>query len=159
MTSKLKVIFDVNVWIQAVAGEESEYPYLSRVPPQSSNSSADAFSLAFDAELFQVFISPHIIRNLGRVLRDLPLTEQLAEAVLDAVIDVVHLSGGSVLEPDRTAIESKDFEDNLILDLALSTGASVIVTLDKEFQAMSPWKGRLILHPREFVSNVLLRLR
>jgi predicted nucleic acid-binding protein len=79
--------------------------------------------------------------------------------VLDAVIDVVHLSGGSVLEPDRTAIESKDFEDNLILDLALSTGASVIVTLDKEFQAMGPWKGRLILHPREFVSNVLLRLR
>ena len=159
MNSKLGVVFDVNVWIQAVVGEDSDYPYLSQVPPQTSNPSADAFSLAFDGELFQVSTSPHIIRNLGRVLGELGLPEELVEAVLDAVVDVVHLSGGSVVEPERSAIESKDFEDNLILDLALSTGASVIVTLDKEFQALSPWTGRLILHPREFVSNVLLRLR
>jgi predicted nucleic acid-binding protein len=157
LTPNLGVVFDVNIWLAAVLGSDSKYPYVAKVPPQTSNASADAFSLAFDGELFKVFTSPHIINHVGRTLRGEGLSEKLTERFLETITDVTHFSGGSVIEPERQAFDSKDFEDNLILDLALSTGSTVVVTLDQAFMGMSPWRNRLILHPRDFVVNLLSR--
>ena len=157
MTPNLGVVFDVNIWLAAVLSSDSEYPYLAKVPPQTANAAADALSLALDGELFRVFTSPHIINHVAKILRAEGLSEHLTESFLETTTDVVHFSGGSVVEPDRKAFDSQDFEDNLILDLALSTGSTVVVTLDQEFMAMSPWRNRLILHPRDFVVNLLSR--
>lgn len=157
MNPNLGVVFDVNIWLAAILGPDSDYPYLSKVPPQTRNASADAVSLALDRELFRVFLSPHIINHVAKVLVSQGLSEDSVSRVLEAVTDIAHFSGGAVVEPERIALQSYDFEDNFILDLAHSTGSSVVVTLDKDFLALSPWRNRLILHPRDFVVNLLSR--
>jgi putative PIN family toxin of toxin-antitoxin system len=157
LNPSLGVVLDVNIWLAAVLGADSEYPYLAKVPPQTPNASADVVSLALDGELFKVFISPHVINHVAKVLTDQGLSVSATASVLESITDIVHFSSGSVVEPQRNALESRDFEDNYILDLAISTGSSVIVTLDREFLAMSPWRNRLILHPRDFVANLLSR--
>lgn len=157
MSPNLGVVFDVNIWIAAVLGPDSEYPYLSKVPPQTQNASADAVSLALDGELFRVYVSPHIINHVAKVLTGQGLSIASTTNVLETMTDIVHFSGGSVVDPSRNLLESKDFEDNYILDLAISSGSSVVVTLDRQFLGLSPWRSRLILHPRDFVVNLLSR--
>jgi predicted nucleic acid-binding protein len=157
LTPNLGVVFDVNVWLAAVLGPDSEYPYLSKVPPQTSNASADAVSLALDGEMCKVFTSPHIINHVARVLSGEGLSTETVGDFLQMMTDITHFSGGSVFEPERQSLDSPDFEDNLILDLALGTGSTIIVTLDRDFLTLNPWRGRLILHPRDFVLNLLSR--
>lgn len=155
MRPQLRVVFDVNVWATALLGPKTDYPYLPTVPPTGSNSSADCLSLAFDGDRFTVYISPHIIRNLSRVLAASGLSAELVRRAIEDVVEIVHFSQGSVVEPGRVAVSQKDFEDNLILDLMLETGAEVLVTRDSELLANTGWKGRAIVHPASFVQLAL----
>jgi predicted nucleic acid-binding protein len=151
----LKVTFDINVWITGILGPGTEYPYLPVVPPTGENASADCLSMAFDGERFQVFVSPHIIRNIFRIIRESGVSKESAQRVIDDVTDITLLSLGGVVEPARSAVVQKDFEDNLILDLALQTKSQIIVTRDQELLAASGWKGIAIIEPRSFVNLVL----
>jgi predicted nucleic acid-binding protein len=150
-----RAVFDINVWVTGVAGPGTTYPYLPLVPPTGENSSADCMSLAFDGESFQIFISPHIIRNAYRVLVEAGVSQLTAQRFIDEIVEIVHLSGGSVVEPKREAVELKDFEDNLILDLAIQTSAQVIVTRDLEFQRKSGLRGIAIVDPKTFLNLAL----
>src|SRR5262249_8188432 len=53
-----------------------------------------------------------------------------------------------------TVHDCPDFEDNLILDLAVETGAFLVVSEDSDLTAMSPWRGTPILRPGEFALRV-----
>lgn len=151
----LRVTFDINVWVTGILGPGTEYPYLPVVPPTGENPSSDCLSLTFDGEKFQVFISPHIVTNIFRVFVEAGLSRTKAQTVIDDIIDMVLFSGGSVLEPNRKAISQADFEDNLILDLALQSESQVLVTRDLELQQSSGWRNIAILDPRVFVNLVL----
>jgi predicted nucleic acid-binding protein len=151
----LKTVFDINVWVAGFTGPGATYPYLPVVPPTGENPSSDCMSLAFDGESFQVFISPHIIRNIYRVLIAAGTSQQIAQRVINDTIEMVHLSGGSVVEPKRQISELREFEDNLILDLAIEISAQVIVTRDLEFQKASGWRGIAILDPKTFLNLAL----
>lgn len=155
MTEPLSVVFDINVWANGIVGPYSEFPYLPQLPPTTENSAADCISLAFDPERFSVFISPHILRNLGRVLKEYGLSGPLIQRSLEDIVEVVHFSQGSVIEPDRVAVAQQDFEDNLILDLVLASNSDVLVTADRELLENNGWKGRAILHPTAFVKLAL----
>lgn len=158
MPSDLRVVFDINVFIDAFVGPQSSFPVIEQIPPQTSNAAADCISLAFDADRFQLFASPHIIQNLVRVLKNqFALSDKLVAAIAETVIEIVHLSGGSVVEPSRKVLEVKDYEDNLILDLVLVTDSLVAVSSDSDLLDLSPWRGRLILRPREFTHRILNR--
>jgi predicted nucleic acid-binding protein len=50
--------------------------------------------------------------------------------------------------------DCRDFEDNLILDLAVETGAFLVVSEDSDLTSMSPWRGTPILRPKEFAARV-----
>lgn len=158
MKPQLSVVFDINIWAAAILGPDSSYPYLAVVPPTSSNASADCLSLAFDGDRFKVFASPHVLKNLFRVLTKAGLSESLAKRALQDASDIVHFSGGSILEPLREAVYQKDPEDNLILDLTLASGSEVIVTLDQEFQSASGFKGIAIIPPKQFL-NFAIRVQ
>lgn len=155
MSPSLRVVFDVNVWASALLGPSTEFPFLPTVPPTGANSSADCLSLAFDGDRFSVFISPHIIENLSRILAQSGISSALAARAIEDVVDIVHLSQGSVVEPRRLANQQRDFEDNLILDLVLDTGSEVLVTRDAELLAASGFKGKAIVHPSSFVQLAL----
>jgi putative PIN family toxin of toxin-antitoxin system len=152
---KLRVVFDVNVWINALLGPHTDYPYLPVVPPKGLNPSADAMSMAFDGDRFAVYCSPHILRNIARVLHEAGLSEFTVSRALQDVADIVALSGGSIVEPKREVVHQRDHEDNLILDLVLETDAAILVTADSELLDANGWKGRAILHPKPFVDLAL----
>jgi predicted nucleic acid-binding protein len=114
--------------------------------------------LAFDGDRFKVFASPHVLKNLFRVLTKAGLSESLVKRALQDASDIVHFSGGSILEPLREAVYQKDHEDNLILDLTLASGSEVIVTLNQEFQSASGFKGIAIIPPKQFL-NFAIRVQ
>lgn len=151
----LRVVFDVNVWLHAILGPRATYPYLDEVPPRTENPAADCLSLALDGERFEVFSSPHILKNVSRVLHLRGYDTKFIYRYIEAVSDAVHFSGGSIIEPARTVPKSVDFEGNLILDLVASVRADVLVTLDGELQKLSPVQGAAIMGPGNFLNRVL----
>lgn len=155
MSDLLKVVFDVNVWINGLIGPRTDYPYLPVVPPKGQNPSADCMSLAFDGERFSVFISPHILRNIGRVLLKAGVSQAVTQRALQDVFEMVAFSQGSVIDPDREVVHQVDHEDNLILDLVIATKSEVLVTCDQELISASGFRGVAILHPATFLNLAL----
>lgn len=151
----LRTVFDVNVWLHGLIGPDSEFPYLTKVLPATSNASADCFSLVFDGDRFSVFISPHILKNIARVLRETGLSENLIARICEDIVEIVIFSQGSVLDPYRKIVELEDHEDNLILDLLFATNSEVLVILDNQLLDHSGWLGRVFLRPRDFVPLAL----
>jgi len=149
------VVFDINVLVNALVGPDSTFPLLGAIPPASSNSSADCLSIVFDAYEFRLYVSPHILANTVRVLGLLGLSAALAEEYIDAVVDIVESSGGQVIDPPRTVFDVHDFEDNLVLDLVVATDSLILVSDDVDLTELSPWNGRVVLRPHEFVDRVV----
>jgi predicted nucleic acid-binding protein len=89
------------------------------------------------------------------VLHEAGLAEFTVSRALQDIADIVAFSGGSIVEPKRQAVNQRDHEDNLILDLVLQTDAVVLVTRDAELLDANGWKGRAILHPKTFVDLAL----
>jgi predicted nucleic acid-binding protein len=154
--SRLRVVFDINVYVDAISHSSSTFPYLSSGPPKTSNAAADCLSLALDDEDFKLFISPHILLNTARVLKgEMGIESKRVEAILTGFTEIVHCTQGSIVDPKRTNHDQKDFEDNLILDLVKTTEALILVTSDVVLLDQNPWNGRLILSPRRFVEQVI----
>lgn len=145
------MVFDVNVFIDAVVGRDSTFPLITEVPPTTGNAAADAFSLAYDAETFSLFTSPHIVSNSARVLGLKGIEKETSAGVAELLLEIVQLSGGSIVEPDRTVFDVADYEDNLILDLVKAVDAHLLITSDKDLLQLNPWNGRLVMTPRDFV--------
>ena len=152
---KIRVVFDINLFVDAFAGADSAFPVIKEVPPATSNSASDCFSLAFDGNNFALYVSPHILRNTKRVFSAMGLSTELIAEIIETLVEVVHFSGGSVVEPERSVFEVKDFEDNLILDLVKAVDAQVVVTSDRDLLELNPWNGRLVMTPRSFVEHVI----
>jgi len=155
MSGGLRVVFDINIWIAAFLGPDSSYPLILRLSPTTTNASADCVSLAFDGDHFSVFASPHILKNVYRVLVEAGVSQASGKDALSDISDIVHFSLGQILQPERKALYQGDFEDNVILDLALATDAQLIVTLDSKFRESSGYKGIAVMHPRDFCSRIM----
>ena len=152
---KIRVVFDVNVFVDALVGPDSTFPLIREVPPTTTNAAMDAFSLAYDGFNFALYVSPHILRNAGRVFELAGLSAGVTAEVLQTLVEIVHFSGGSVVDPERAVFDVKDFEDNLVLDLVKAVDAQVVVTSDRDLIGLNPWNGRLILNPRDFVQHII----
>lgn len=149
-------VFDIHVFVNALVGPGSEFPRVVEVPPGTGNAAADCLSLAFDADDFRLYASPHIIRNITRILAELGLSEHLIERYLDMVSEIVEASGGAIVDPPRQCFDVADYEDNLIVDLALACEATLIVSDDTDLTGISPWHNRMpIVRPHVFVERML----
>jgi predicted nucleic acid-binding protein len=102
-----------------------------------------------DAAELALWLSPHILRNVERVLEDLFKWERpQANAYLAVIAEAAEHSGGGLLANVlRTVHDCSDYEDNLVLDLAAEVGAMLIVSNDTDLLSMSPWRGTPILAP------------
>ncbi|WP_100814397.1 PIN domain-containing protein [Microbacterium lacus] len=153
------VVFDVNVYLDYILGDDGSWPLMPDVPPTTANPSADAVSLAF-ASQFRLFTSPHILRNIARVMRETGHDESTVEDFVAAVAEMCEFLGGAVIEPEELDHGVSDHEDNLIIALAkdAAVDALIIVTSDHDLLELGPaWHGRLIMRPREFSSRVVAR--
>jgi predicted nucleic acid-binding protein len=122
----------------------------------SGNPSADCVGIIVDAAEFALWLSPHVLSNVDRVLTDLfkwAATE--VEAYLAALVAAAeHSGGGVVTDVSRTVSECPDHEDNVILDLAAEVGALIVVSNDTDLLTMSPWRGTPIIEPAAFASKM-----
>ena len=153
------VVFDVNVYLDYILGADGSWPLLPDVPPTTDNPAADAVSLAFVSR-FRLFASPHILRNVARVMRDVGQTEATVLALVAAVADICEFSGGAVSEPQSRDHGVADYEDNLIASLVKdpAVDALILVTSDHHLLDLGPnWNGRLVMRPRDFVRRVVAR--
>lgn len=153
------VVFDVNVYLDYILGDDGSWPLLPGVPPTTDNAAADAVALAF-AGRFRLFTSPHIVRNVVRVMRMAGQSESTVEAFVSAIVEMCEFSGGAVIEPEERDHGIRDHEDNQIVALAkdAAVDALLTVTSDHDLIDLGPqWHGRLIMRPGEFVRRVLAR--
>jgi predicted nucleic acid-binding protein len=150
------VVYDVNVLVTAAASGNSPFRSWPSPPPVSGNPSADCVGIIVDAAEFALWLSPHILSNVDRVLRDLFKWAAVeVKAYLAAVVAAAeHSGGGVVADVPRTVSECVDHEDNLILDLAAEVGALIVVSNDTDLLSMSPWRGTPIIEPSAFASKV-----
>ncbi|WP_268237017.1 putative toxin-antitoxin system toxin component, PIN family [Agromyces bauzanensis] len=152
------MVYDVHIYVNAVVGPDSEYPRIHPVPPSSDNPSPDCLSIAFDGD-YRLHVSPHILRNVGRVLGQLGWSAEAIGDYLALISDVVDASGGAVTDPPKAAHSSRDHEDNLILDVVAATDADLLVSDDTDLTSLSPWRGVPIVRPHQFVQMVVRERR
>ncbi|MBA9002606.1 PIN domain-containing protein [Thermomonospora cellulosilytica] len=149
------VVYDVNVLVTAAACGNSPFRSWPSPPPTSGNASADCVGIANDAAEFSLWLSPHILLNVERVLSQLFKWEQEPiDAYLAALTAIAEQSGGEVVDPPRTVHDCSDHEDNLILDLAAEVGALLVVSNDIDLLSLSPWRGTPIVTPEVFRQKV-----
>ena len=77
----------------------------------------------------------------------------------EAIQALLPVSGGAVIEPARKVFDVTDFEDNLVLDLVVASNSLILVTDDTDLTSLSPWNGRVLMRPHEFVNRQLQNLR
>jgi predicted nucleic acid-binding protein len=153
--SPIPVVFDVNVLVGAAAGGNSPFRSWPSPPPTSGNPFADCLGIIVDAAEFALWLSPHILDNIGRVLVEgLKWPADRTERYLSVILEVADHSGGGVVDPPSTVHDCQDREDNQILDLTVEFGALLVVSDDADLTSMSPWRGTPILRPREFTAKV-----
>ncbi|MGB6453018.1 MAG: hypothetical protein WBH47_00880 [Streptosporangiaceae bacterium] len=150
------VVYDVNVLVTALAGGNSPFRSWPSPLPVSGNPSADCVGIIVDAAEFSLWLSPHIMINIDRVLTDLLKWERTeADAYLGALLSAAEHSGGRIVtDIPRTVHDCPDHEGNLILDLAAEVGALIVVSNDTDLLSMSPWRGTPIIEPRTFAAKV-----
>ncbi len=154
------VVFDVNVFIDAVVSGQDSFESWPSPPPTSGHYAADCVGIVNDAVEFSLWLSPHVLTNIERVLE---ATEANAgfewdlepiEEYLNVLVEIADASGGGVLEPDEEVTDCPDYEDNRILELALAAQAVLIVSNDSDLLHMTPWRGIPVLSPRDFAARV-----
>jgi len=157
MPEPIRLVFDVHLYVNNVTGPDAQWPMVAQVPPASGNPSADAISLVFDGPgRFALFASPHIFRNTARVLEADGLSAAFVVTYMTAIAEIITDSGGDVRDPGPVRdLGSRDFGDNHILALALAVDADITVSDDADLTQLSPWRGRPILRPRDFIGQVL----
>ena len=149
------VVYDVNVFVNALVGPDSSYPYLPRIPPTTDNAAADCLAIALDGDDMRLFSSLHILTTTAAVLVRLGVSPDTAQRYVGELTDFISELGGAVLDPPRRAHDSRDHEDNLVLDCALAAEALIIVSSDHDLTSLNPWNGRLIVTPERFVAHVV----
>lgn len=151
------VVFDINVYLDYILGDDGSWPLLPDVPPTTKNPSADAISLAF-ASRFRLFCSPHILKNVAEKMRLVGQSPQVIDDYVSLIVEMCDFSGGAVIQPVDRDHGVSDYEDNLIVGLAKDEAADarILVTSDTALLDLGPvWNGRLIMHPRDFVRHLV----
>lgn len=154
------VVFDVNVFIDAVVTGQDSFESWPSPPPTSGHFAADCVGIVNDAVEFSLWLSPHVLTNIERVLVALESEggfeweSQLVEDYLDVLVEMTEAGGGGIIEPDVAVRDCGDYEDNRILELALACQAVLIVSNDSDLLHMTPWRGTAILTPHDFASRV-----
>jgi len=154
------VVFDVNVFIDAVVTGQDSFESWPSPPPTSGHYAADCVGIVNDAVEFSLWLSPHVLTNIERVLEG-PASQggfewaaRYIEDYLDVLVEIAERSAGGVVEPDEAVTDCDDHEDNRILELALASQAVLIVSNDSDLLHMTPWRGIPVVSPRDFAARV-----
>ena len=85
----MRVVFDINVYIKNIFDEQATWPDIEPLPPASENAAADCLSIAFDGLGIELFVSPHIMENIFRLMAHAGHTDAFIETYIEALLDIV----------------------------------------------------------------------
>ncbi|HZU12457.1 MAG TPA: PIN domain-containing protein [Chloroflexota bacterium] len=151
------ITFDVNVLIRAVVEGNSLFSSWPSPPPAGPYPASECVGIVNDAREFALYLSPHVLTNVVRVLIDpegYGWPADRAEEYASILREIVEASGGEIIDPAIRVSDCPDYEDNRILELALASSSVLIVSSDAHLLEMSPWHGIPVIRPEEFVSRV-----
>lgn len=153
--ARIPVVYDINVLIDAVTSRSADFYTWPQLPAKTTNPYADCLGVVNDNHDFALWLSPHILRNVERVLVEAyGYDVALAREYLTVLEAIAVESGGGIVDPPRVAHVNPDHEDNLILDLAVHSGAMLVVSSDSHLLDMPTWRSTAVIHPRDFASRV-----
>lgn len=129
------IIFDASTLVGAALKEDS-------VPERAllcaEEQDVFALSVAVEAEIAEVLGRPKFARVLSPARR---------ERVLGLVRETAVW-----FEPTIKVADCRDPKDDKYLELALASGAEVIVSSDDDLLLLQPWRGVRILRPIEYLT-------
>ena len=131
----MRAVFDTNVLVSALLFEQS-------TPAQAF------FAVLQDGE---VLISAALAYEISTILQrkkfDRYLSEEHREAFLIALVQT-----STLVEVTKTITACRDPKDNMLLELAVSGKADVIVTGDSDLLVLHPFEKIDILRPEAFLT-------
>jgi len=130
------IVLDASTLVSAAINRGS-VPY--RAVAHAFASDRVAVSEAIMAELLDVFVRPRLTRFVDPELRDEVLS------LLDAF--------GIFFTPTVLVTDCRDPKDDKYLELALASGAEVIVSGDADLLVLHPWRGVQILQPAAYLAE------
>ena len=80
------------------------------------------------------------------------LARFLDEASRDEVLALL-LSAAQLFEPVEAVADCRDPTDNKYLELVLAAQADTLVSSDEDLLVLTPWRGRRILRPAEYLAE------
>ncbi len=131
------IVFDASAVVSAALREDS-------VPERAllRAEATDLFALSAEVEA-------EIVEVLGRPRFARAVTAARRARILDT------LRAGAVwFAPAERVTDCRDAKDNKYLELALASGAGVLVTGDADLLVLQPWRGVRILRPAEYLADV-----
>lgn len=110
---------------------------------------------AWAAGRFALVLSPAILDEYRRVGQDLGRRHPSLAATFEPLLTLVALNATIVDAPALSDPVSADPDDDMFLEAALASHASIIVSGDRDLLDVSGWHDIVVLSPRQFLDQYL----
>ena len=132
----MRVVVDTNVWVSRLL--------------LSGSVAARAVDKALGG--FEVMVSESLVDELADVLSREKFDRYVS--VQDRVEFLRRVLQIATAAPVLSEVEDcRDPEDNCLLALALDSESDYILTGDRDLLSLNPWRGVMIVSPREFLES------
>ena len=102
----------------------------------------------------RVAVSEGTLSELREVLARPRLARFLPPELCHEVLALLTVSGVPFAPGERVA-DCRDPKDDLFLELALASGASILVSSDNDLLVLHSWRGVRILRPAEYLAEAV----
>ena len=100
----------------------------------------------------RVAVSEGMLSELREVLARPRLARFVLPELRDEVLALLSVSGVP-FAPGERVTDCRDPKDDLFLELALASGAGILVSSDNDLLVLHPWRGVRILRPAEYLAE------
>lgn len=130
------IVFDASAVVSAALRENS---VPERALLRAEAVSLFALSTAVENEIVAVLNRPRFAQAVSKARRT-------------HILDTLRRQA-AWFEPSEPVSDCRDAKDDKYLELALASGAEVIVSGDKDLLVLHPWRGVRILRPAEYLAE------
>lgn len=139
----IRAVLDTNVLVSAFASHHG--------PPRR-------LWEAFEADMFELYISEPILQELEAVLgRDwFKKSTRFTDDEINAYLALVRALVVKVKGLQKISVIADDPDDDAILATALAASVNFVVTGDRHLLDLKQWQDIMIVNPRQFLEILLL---
>ena len=132
----MRFVFDTNVLVSALLFEQSK--------------PAQAFYSALQQE--EILLSADLVNEIHEVIHRKKFDRYISTEQRDVFL-IALVQTGTLIEITESIKVCRDPKDNMILELAVSGQADVIVSGDKDLLVLNPFRGISILTPEKSLAK------